>query len=240
MKVTSAVFVVLVSAFLAGCGGEDEAAPAHTMSGQVAGPECGGGFDLEGSQIVLRDESDDIIGTATTSSNLADPVDSPCVVSFEITDVPRAEFYTITIGSHEGPAWSFSQLEQQDFKPTLGLGSAKVPTASPDDFCSATTEIAAVFDDIDQLNDEPYRWNTRLHGYTAAFESFAAGLAVEGESPTTVQVLLATADVLSVISATDSISAMNRTIKPLNEAMETFQNEFDCPYWAPVNYVPAN
>lgn len=104
-------FICLTVLSSCGSGGDTPPDKSQVMAGNVVAPDCDGGYGLENSRVPLRNETNDIIGTATTSSNQIAPVTDPCVVGFEIEDVPRAKFYTVTIGSHEGPAWSLREME---------------------------------------------------------------------------------------------------------------------------------
>src|SRR4051794_22202810 len=124
-------------ALVTACGGGGDSKPSlPTMHGRLVAPECGGGYEMEAAPVTLRNQSDEIIGTGTTSTNLVSPLSTPCVVSFTIEDVPAAKFYSIKIGSHEGPAWSAAQLRGQDYNPDLGLDGTSVPQADSVMLCT--------------------------------------------------------------------------------------------------------
>ena len=43
-------------------------------------------------------------------------------MEFTIEQVPKVKFYSVTIGSHDGPSYSFSEMESLDWKLDLDLG----------------------------------------------------------------------------------------------------------------------
>jgi hypothetical protein len=74
----------------------------------------------EGTQIIVRDENDSIIGTATFGPG---KVDSPyCTFPFEFSDVPPASFYTFEWGDVKTQALSRSELEDRDWHLDFTLG----------------------------------------------------------------------------------------------------------------------
>ena len=89
-----------------------------TLTGSLEAPECGGGYDIEFVSVEIRDQQDRLIGSTTTSGD--NTGGGGCSVDFE-TEVPKATFYQITVGTHGGPSYSFEELQSQDFNVQLSL-----------------------------------------------------------------------------------------------------------------------
>lgn len=103
------------------------------LDGHLTAPACGGGYAIEGSGVVVRNEQNEVIGSAKTELrvNTADATaeakarsegtfrqDSrrwECEVSYSVT-LPRAKFYIVKIGSHDGPAYSFDELASRNWR----------------------------------------------------------------------------------------------------------------------------
>jgi len=222
---------------LAACGnGDDESVPAPAMDGRLIAPECGGGYDLEDAQVTLRDESDEIIGTATTTSNRVAPLTAPCVVDFSISEVPEAKFYTIKIGTHAGPAWSAKELAAQDFDPELTLDDAEVTIVDEVDFCSAMSEVEDLFDNVELLNDDPDAWTDQLQSYKADIHGYAAGLLLEEPSSEVALEAITAGDALDGVDGWERAKALNADLAPFNDAISGPFKEADCGYWMPTTY----
>ena len=103
----------------AGGGGSSPAPTSFHLTGTLSAPFCDGGYDIEYATIFVRNQSDELIGSGTTSSNTLSGYG--CEVSFAI-DVPRANFYTLKIGSHDGPAYSFEEMTANGWSLSLSLG----------------------------------------------------------------------------------------------------------------------
>lgn len=129
MKVSDKRLTVLCATvaalLLAACGdgGPNRSTPpeGRIIEGTLTAPECGGGYDIEGAPVELRDEKDELIGATTTGMNEPDRGWPNCVVAFTIEQVPRAKFYSLTIGTHDGPSYSYSEMGSFGWKIDLSL-----------------------------------------------------------------------------------------------------------------------
>src|SRR5687768_7712495 len=86
------------------------------LNGSITAPECGGGYAITNADVTLRDGENNIIGTATTSDDVpqegpgnVSSDDDACHAEFTIGDVPEADFYQITVGTHDGPSYSLAE-----------------------------------------------------------------------------------------------------------------------------------
>lgn len=94
-------------------------AETHDIKGSLTASECGGGFDIEGAAVEIRDEKDKLIGAGSTSFDQGSGVG--CRVTFTIPDVPKASFYQVNIGTHGGPSYSYSEMKANGWTLTLSL-----------------------------------------------------------------------------------------------------------------------
>jgi hypothetical protein len=120
-KIALGVATVLA---LAACGSGSSApvAPAslgNNMTGTLSADECGGGYDIANANVEVRDEADKIIGAGNTSGDMGYGVG--CKVEFTILDLPDADFYQITIGSHGGPTYTMDELDALNWNLELSL-----------------------------------------------------------------------------------------------------------------------
>lgn len=70
---------------------EEPAAPqTFTIDGSIEAPECYGGYEITNASVEVRDQTDKLIGAATTSSDVSSGVG--CEASFDV-EVPKATFY---------------------------------------------------------------------------------------------------------------------------------------------------
>lgn len=81
-----------------------------------------GGYDdvEEGLEVTVRDEE----GTLLGESELGDSrqhSELACVLSFEIADVPKAKFYSIEVGSRGDLNYSYSEMEEREWKVAFSL-----------------------------------------------------------------------------------------------------------------------
>jgi hypothetical protein len=110
---------------LAACGSSSNApldAPAslgNNLSGTLSADECGGGYDIANANVEVRDEADKIIGAGNTSGDTGSGVG--CMVEFAIADLPDADFYQITIGTHDGPTYTMAELDALNWNLELSL-----------------------------------------------------------------------------------------------------------------------
>lgn len=240
-RVGGAALSIFVTLSVFGCGGDNaKTAPgSRTMKGVLTAPECGGGYDLENSQVILRNEAEEIIGTGQTQVNLLKGLDTLCAVSFEVDEVPDADFYTVEVGTHSGPAWSKAELEALDFSPSLNLGSASIP-ASVDEatMCTAITGLG------DDLNDETVIDSERL--WTAALresEVTALGFAVTrylGDDPLTGDLTAAFIATFHDVEWDSwySIPELNKAVDAMSNAVDDLLGELDCSTgWDEPGYV---
>jgi hypothetical protein len=95
-------------------------AEKHTITGSLSATECGGGFDIANASVEIRDETDKLIGAGTTTGNQTQGAVG-CVVNFSIPDVPKAQFYQVTIGSHGGPTYSYGEMKAAGWNLDLTL-----------------------------------------------------------------------------------------------------------------------
>jgi hypothetical protein len=99
--------------------------PLHTLDGTLKAPECGGGYDIIDASVTLRDGEGNIVGSDTTAlvekkTGFAG-LTVRCIAGFTISDVPERDFYEITIGTHGGPSYSLSEMEEMDWTLDLSL-----------------------------------------------------------------------------------------------------------------------
>ena len=102
-----------------GSSGSGPTPSSFHLTGTLSAPSCDGGYDIEHASIFVRNQSDELIGSSTTSGNTSSGYG--CEVSFAV-DVPRANFYTLKIGTHEGPAYSFEEMTSNGWNLSLSLG----------------------------------------------------------------------------------------------------------------------
>lgn len=103
------------------CGG----GAGQTLTGVIRAPECRGLVRVEAE---LRNGSGDLVAKTETSEDLAVKLegnvgadDPACRVEFTFDDVPKADFYELTIGQYPGPTWSIEELERMDWQVELTL-----------------------------------------------------------------------------------------------------------------------
>jgi hypothetical protein len=104
----------------AGGGGSSSEPTTYHLTGTLSAPTCDGGYNIEYASIYVRNQSDELIGSGTTTGNLSSS-EYGCEVSFGV-DVPKATFYTVRIGSHDGPAYSFEEMTANGWSVSLSLG----------------------------------------------------------------------------------------------------------------------
>jgi len=89
----------------------------YPLTGTLTAPSCGGGYNLENTDVTIRNEKDEIIASATTS---ASTTTGTCTVKFSV-EVPKASFYQLRIGTHGAPTYSFDDLQNLSFNLELGF-----------------------------------------------------------------------------------------------------------------------
>ena len=140
-----------LAGMLAACSGSSAGAGSGTLvHGTVNVPatapstaaDCSAWTDYSdiapGAQVTIKNQSGDIVGATTlgrpASGGMVPPTpvsgvdflafawDTSCVFVFEAPIVGDATFYTVMIGSHEGPTVSASDLKAQGWTYTLVVG----------------------------------------------------------------------------------------------------------------------
>ena len=91
----------------------------HTVTGTLVAPKCGGGYALTNASVEIRDESDTLIGSGSTGIN--EDFGGKCSVSFQIENVPKAEFYQFKVGTHGAPTYTYEEMQAQDWDLSLSL-----------------------------------------------------------------------------------------------------------------------
>lgn len=116
------VIGLLVWLVLLSRGGTGPLAEKHTISGSLTAPECAGGYDIENAAVELRNENNKLIGSTTTGLDQG-TISGMCTVEFTISDVPKASFYQVTVGSHSGPSYSYQEMKSSGWRLDLSLGA---------------------------------------------------------------------------------------------------------------------
>jgi zinc ribbon protein len=124
--IAAAVILVALVVAIVNSGGDDAAGGSaqspttYHLTGTLSAPSCDGGYAIENANVFVRNQANELIGSTTSSSDNSSGYD--CEVSFAV-DVPSATFYTVKVGTHEGPAWSFQELSARNWQIDLSLGS---------------------------------------------------------------------------------------------------------------------
>ena len=118
-------WILCVALLLTACSSQDaspqEETPTttmYTLQGEL-GPSFTDCINLPHSRVVVTDESGTVIGTTTASGDTNGPGNG-CVIEFTV-EVPEADFYTLRIGSHDGPTYSRTELEEASWTVHLSL-----------------------------------------------------------------------------------------------------------------------
>jgi hypothetical protein len=100
--------------------------PSEYRTGYCSGSSVGSGYgDIgEGTQVVVKDPTGKIIATGALGSGTWKKGDilSSCVHPFTVRDIPKADFYTLSIGRRGDQTYSRSDLEQRGWRVDLTLG----------------------------------------------------------------------------------------------------------------------
>ena len=121
---------VVVSVLSGGVGGSD----ARTLTGELVLTDSGGysddygsctgsgGYDdiRAGALVVVRDGGGETL--ATSSLDDGEESGGACVFSFEVTDVPDADFYEVEVSHRGGLTWSQQELDDEGWDVALSLG----------------------------------------------------------------------------------------------------------------------
>jgi hypothetical protein len=114
------VVLVLIAAAAAGAFllTRDE---RHVLEGTLEAPECGGGYAIENANVEVRDESNTLVGAGRTGPNTRAGL-GRCRVRFTVDDLPKTDFYQVRIGTHDGPSYTFDEMQQAEWDLALTLG----------------------------------------------------------------------------------------------------------------------
>ena len=83
----------------------------------------GGYADLVGGrQIIVMDGSGQTIAVGEGQPGVLHRSDNTCEFAFTVEGVPASDFYTIRIGSREGPTYTFEDLEAMSWHVELSIG----------------------------------------------------------------------------------------------------------------------
>jgi hypothetical protein len=91
-------------------------------------PDCvteGGYSDVgPGTSVTVEDETGRVVGVGTLGEGRLDyGSEAVCVFPFTVVGVPRAAFYTVSVGRRGGLAFSFEDLSSQGWFAGLTLGT---------------------------------------------------------------------------------------------------------------------
>lgn len=218
--------------------------PTHEVSGVLAAPECGGGYAIDSSQVELRNEKNEIIGSAHTSENKIPMFeDLGCVVDFTVPDVPETKFYSIKIGGHEGPNYSLSQLRDDDWKMTLGLEDAATTFPAPghDEMCEVAYEINDALNDTDYFNDDADQWYSDILDAATRLRMMGAGHAMKGRDDLATEIAEVTDPLLAPLRRLATGILISNLSGKLTDVVEPTNHvpdgELDCNGWSEVSYV---
>jgi hypothetical protein len=93
----------------------------------AAGSPCTGtsGYNdvREGAQVLVVDEANKTIATASLSAGSFQPQRGAlCTFTFSVPNVPRASFYQVKVNQRGGPTYSFAEMETRGWRVDLTLG----------------------------------------------------------------------------------------------------------------------
>lgn len=131
LMLAGVVLVLVVVGVVLALSDEEGGSPAasstavvgtHSLTGVLAANECGGYTQISAASVEVRDENDKLIGSTTATPNVGPHSGYSCSVKFTVPDVPKAGFYQVTVGSHDGPTYSYAEMEAADWNLELSLG----------------------------------------------------------------------------------------------------------------------
>jgi hypothetical protein len=95
--------------------------PKHTIIGTLTEP-CSGDV-TNGTTATLKDSSGTIVATASlhTSGQPSGTIAPNCTYAWTFSDVPDEDFYTVPVGSHDGPTYSRQDLAEANWRISLLL-----------------------------------------------------------------------------------------------------------------------
>ncbi len=103
-------------------GDPDGSSIVYTGRGSSATCLGRGGYDdiSPGTQIIVRDQSDDIVGVGHLEMSI-ESSDTRCVFMFYV-EVPKATFYAVSATGRDGLVYAFDDLEASGWRVDLTLG----------------------------------------------------------------------------------------------------------------------
>jgi hypothetical protein len=100
--------------------GESSVPKGSVLKGTVTAPECAGGYAITNANVEVRNQSNTLIGTGTTGSDVATHTGT-CTAEFTVELAEEATFYKVTIGTHDGPSCSKADLDAANWTIDLEL-----------------------------------------------------------------------------------------------------------------------
>lgn len=83
----------------------------------------GGYKDISGGMTVkVQDGKQNILALGKTEVGHSDGTAIGCSFDFEVNDVPKSDFYVITVGNRGGINYSFDEINKRDWKVYISLG----------------------------------------------------------------------------------------------------------------------
>lgn len=242
---------------LAGCGAES----SQMLRGTIAVSSCsfGAPFDVQNEQVRVLDESDKLIATGRTESNLllgfrglddVAPRDSlglgePCVVTFSVSDLPRAEFYTVEVDGEKSEALSHADLVEAGFAPTIDLGDGVVVmTSSQEDFCEQMQRLEESLLDPESINkDRGEAWDDAITVAQEVAFDFQRERVLAGRTDADDPEMYRFARAIERMKYDHwyRIAELNRAADKVDPLARALLQKFDCKSsWSTLGYVNAS
>lgn len=99
--------------------GSTDVPKGSMLKGLITAPECKGSYNITNVSVEVRNQANTLIGTATTGDDISSQVG--CIAEFTVDLTEPANFYTVKVGTHDGPAYSKAELDTQDWSIALTL-----------------------------------------------------------------------------------------------------------------------
>lgn len=250
--------VLLALGVTGGCGDDEPEASEITMNGQIIASAGYCGFSdqsIENEQVQLFNEANEVIATGETGTNLlagfktqesipsiAIGIEDPCVLSFEIEEVPDAKFYTVRVGDESSEAWSRKELQENDFKPKMEVGTAVVVDQTREDFCDQMERLNDSLDKPELIDDdEGQSWDGALAVSQEVALGFQMARVLNGEAEAADPEMYDFALKLEAIKYDEwlDVNELNKAAATVNAVAPTLLDKYDCDVvWLDHNYVP--
>lgn len=149
------------------------ATSVHTITGVLAANECGGFTQIANATVEVTNESGTIIGSATTGGDMGIHAGYACSVDFSVTGVPYATFYQVKVGIHQGPSYSYSEMQSNGWTIDLSLGK---PSAGSGGSTTASTGPGSTRSDPILLGQSAQvgNWRVKVSGFSPDADSTVA------------------------------------------------------------------